>query len=205
MLEQTEADLVRKLREGDQQTLALVFSQFRERLRRIVAFRLDYRLAGRISHSDVLQEAYIAAAKRLDNFATQENMSAFLWLRLVVGQQLTDVHRQHLQAGKRDVRKEVALQPKGLSPHTSVAIANCLLDKRTAVSEVLARAEQLEKLECTLNQMDEVDREVIALRHFEELSNIEAARVIGIEPAAASKRYIRAMTRLSDLMAQHRW
>ena len=100
---------LREMRGGDQQALAEVFSHYRERLRRIVRFRLDYRLAGRISDSDVLQEAFIAAAKRLEHFGQHEEMTAFLWLRLVTGQQLVDLHRQHLQAEMRDVRKEVSL------------------------------------------------------------------------------------------------
>ncbi len=195
-------DLLKQMRAGDQQALAEVFSHYRERLRRIIHFRLDYRLAGRISESDVLQETFIAAAKRLDHFGEKESMPAFLWLRLVTGQQLTDLHRQHLQAEMRDVRKEVALPHNAPSPHTSMAIAAQLVGKMTAVSEVVARAERIQRLEAALNSMDPIDREVIALRHFEELSNVETAKVLGIDPSAASKRYLRAMKRLADLMAE---
>ena len=194
--------LIRKMRAGSQDALAEVFSHYRERLRRIVRFRLDYRIAGRISDSDVLQESFIAAAKRLGHFAEHEEMPAFLWLRLVTGQQLVDLHRQHVQAEMRDVRKEVSLQHNSPSPHTSLAIAAQLAGPMTAVSEVVARAERIEKLEATLNEMDPIDREVIALRHFEELSNIETAKVLEIETSAASKRYLRAMARLAQLMEQ---
>lgn len=192
---------VEGMRLGDQEALASVFSHYRERLRRIVQFRLDHRLAGRISESDVLQEAFISAAKRLGHFAGQTEMPPFLWLRLMVGQQLIDLYRQHLQADMRDVRKELTIQP-GVSPHTSMAIAARLVGNMTAVSEVVARAERIDKLESTLNEMDATDREVIALRHFEELSNIETGKVLGIEPAAASKRYIRAMARLGQLLKE---
>jgi RNA polymerase sigma-70 factor (ECF subfamily) len=195
-------DLIAKMRGGSQQALAEVFSHYRQRLQRIIQFRLDYRLAGRVSDSDVLQETYIAAAKRLQHFSGQQEMPAFLWLRLLVGQQLIDLHRQHLRAEMRDVRKEVSLQHQAPSPHTSVAIAAQLVGAMTAVSEVVARAERIERLEATLNQMDPIDREVIALRHFEELSNVETAKVLGIQQAAASKRYIRAMSRLGELMAE---
>ncbi|MEM6690783.1 MAG: sigma-70 family RNA polymerase sigma factor [Planctomycetota bacterium] len=194
-------DLIDGMRAGNKEALASVFSHYRERLRRIVQFRLDHRLAGRVSDSDVLQETFISAAKRLDHFSDQDEMPAFLWLRLLVGQQLVNLYRQHLQTDMRDVRKEVTIQ-QGPSPHTSMAIAAQLAGKMTAVSEVLARAERIEKLEATLNDMDATDREVIALRHFEELSNVETARVLSIEPAAASKRYIRAMGRLGQLMKE---
>lgn len=194
--------LVQQMRAGSQEALAEVFSLYRERLRRIIRFRLDYRIAGRISDSDVLQESFIAAAKRLDHFAGQGEMPAFLWLRLITGQQLVDLHRQHVQAEMRDVRKEVSLQHNAPSPHTSLAIAAQLAGPMTAVSEVLARAERIEKLEQTLNRMDAIDREVIALRHFEELSNVETANVLGIDTSAASKRYLRAMKRLGELMEE---
>ncbi len=195
-------DLLSEMRSGSEEALATVFAHYRERLRRIVRFRLDHRIAGRISESDVLQDSYIAAAHRLEHFCQQPEMPAFLWLRLVVGQQLVDLHRQHLQAEKRDVRKEVSLPPNDPSPNTSMAIAAHLVGKMTAVSEIVARAERIERLHSSLNQMDDLDREVIALRHFEELSNVEAAKVLQIETAAASKRYIRAMARLAELMKE---
>ena len=193
--------LVAQMRGGNEDALAEVFSHYRERLRLIIRFRLDYRIAGRVSDSDVLQETFIAAVKRLDHFTGREEMSPFLWLRLLIGQQLVDLHRQHLQAGMRDARKEVSIQQNVPSPHTSMAIAAQLVGRATGVSELVSRAEQIERLELTLNEMDSIDREVIALRHFEELSNNETAKVLEIEPAAASKRYVRAMTRLGELMA----
>lgn len=194
-------DLIERMRRGDSQALADVFSHFRERLARIVQFRLDYRLAARISNSDVLQETYLAAANRLEHFGTQPEMPPFLWLRLLVGQQLIDLHRRHLKTEMRDARKEVSIQ-QPVSPNTSLAIAAQLVVRMTAVSEIVERAERIERLEATLNAMDDLDREVIALRHFEELSNLETAEVLGIEPSAASKRYLRAMARLSQLMKQ---
>ena len=193
--------LIAEMRSGSEDALAEVFSHYRERLRRIIRFRLDYRIAARISDSDVLQETFIAAVKRIDHFSTRDQMSPFLWLRLLIGQQLIDLHRQHLQAGMRDARKEVSIQQHAPSPHTSMAIAAQLVGRATAVSELISRAEQIERLESTLNEMDPIDREVIALRHFEELSNNETANVLAIEPAAASKRYVRAMKRLAELMA----
>jgi len=194
--------LVSAMRAGDEEALAEVFSHYRERLRRIVRFRLDYRIAGRVSESDVLQETFIAAAKRLEHFGTRDAMPPFLWLRLLVAQQLIDLQRRHLQAGGRDARKEVSLQQHLPSAHTSMAIAARLVADAAGVSELVHRAEQIERLETKLNEMDATDREVIALRHFEELSNAETASVLGIQPAAASKRYIRAMARLGALMAK---
>ncbi|MFK7737018.1 MAG: sigma-70 family RNA polymerase sigma factor [Pirellulaceae bacterium] len=200
-----ESQLATQMRAGDRNALAALFSAHRERLRKIVRFRLDPRLAGRLADSDVLQETYIAAATRLEHFEKQPEMPAFLWLRLILGQQLTDLHRRHFQAEKRDIRKEVRVSARDaqfgdLSQHTSLAIASKLADKMTAVSEVVSRAEQFDRMEQVLNDMDATDREVIALRHFEELSNSETAKVLELETSAASKRYLRAMAKLTALM-----
>jgi len=198
----SETDLTARMREGNTDALATIFSNYRERLRRIIQFRIDYRIAARVSDSDVLQETYIAAAKRLPHFAKQPEMSAFLWLRLLAKQQLVDVHRQHLKAEKRDARKEIGLQPQHVSSPTSLALAVQLAGSITAASEVIAKAEAVALLESSLNEMDETDREVIALRHFEELTNIETATVLNLQPSAASKRYLRAMSRLAQLMSK---
>lgn len=203
-LEESIQEQIARMRGGDEAGLAAVFSLYRERLKRIVHFRLDHRLTSRVSDSDVLQETYIAAAKRLEHFGKRDDLPAFVWLRLILGQQLIDCHRQHLNAEMRDVRREVALpQAAGgeQSAHTSQAIAAHLAAKLTAASDVVARAERLESLERILNQLEPLDREVIALRHFEELSNVETAQVLSIETSAASKRYVRAMARLAELMA----
>ncbi len=195
-------ELLGRLRLGDTDALAEIFSQYRERLRRIVRFRLDYRLAGRLSESDVLQETFIAAAKRLPRYAEQDDMPAFLWLRLIAAQELVDLQRKHIVAEKRDVRREISLVHQStFSGNTSVAIAAQLIGQNTGASQLLEQAERIERLETTLNAMDATDREVIAMRHFEELSNVETANVLAIDPSAASKRYLRAMKRLAELMA----
>ena len=187
-----------------EEALADFFSVVRERLKRIVSFRLDYRLGGRVSHSDVLQDTYVRAAQRIDSFLAKPDMPFFVWLRLEVNQRLQELHRHHFGAEKRDVRREITMQRQvGHSGQTSVALAAHLVAQMTTPSGLIERAEQIHALEKSLNEMNELDREVIALRHFEELSNIETAEVIGINPAAASKRYLRALKRLREIMQHH--
>ncbi len=193
-------DLLGRLRQGSHEALAELFSHHRERLRRIVHFRLDYRLKGRISDSDVLQDTYISAAKRMQHYLDKPEMPFFVWLRLLVNQQLVDVHRQHLQAEMRDARKEVSLNAGGRSQHTSLAIAAHIAAQGTSPSKVFEQAERIAKLEQALGDMNEIDREVIALRHFEELTSAETAEVLGIEKSAASKRYVRAIKRLQEIV-----
>ena len=192
------ADLLARVRAGDQPALAELFARHRDKLRRMVQLRLDHRLAGRVSPSDVLQEAYIDALKRIDHYFEKPDQPFFGWLRLVVGQRLADVHREHL-AQKRDVGQEVAIH-RGGPGADSACLAACLLGSGTSPSHAAARTESFARLEEALEQMDSLDREVLALRHFEELSNADTAEILGIQPAAASKRYVRALARLKQIL-----
>jgi RNA polymerase sigma-70 factor (ECF subfamily) len=194
--------LLTRLRQGDQQALGELYSHYREPLRRMVVLRLDHRLGGRVSPSDVLQEAYIDALKRVGHYVAKPDMPFPGWLRLIVGQRLVEVHRHHLGAKGRDAGQEISLAHGGAGPAaSSVCLAARLAGDLSSPSEAAMRNESLAALEEALNQMDPLDREVLALRHFEELSNNEVAEVLGIQKAAASKRYVRALARLKDALA----
>ncbi len=190
------AGLLRRAAQGDQAAWGALLVRSRDRLRRMVALRLDRRLQGRIDPSDIIQEAYIDASARLAEYARQPDMPFFLWLRFLTGQRLLRVHRQHLGAEMRDVGREVSLYRGALPAATSAALAAQLLGRDTRPSEAAVRAERSIRLQEALNSMDPIDREVLALRHFEQLSNGEAARVLGLQEPAAAKRYVRALKRL---------
>jgi RNA polymerase sigma-70 factor (ECF subfamily) len=167
----------------------------------MVRLRLDRRLQGRVDPSDVLQEAYLDLAEKLPGHVQERSgLPPYLWLRLVVGERLLRVHRQHLGAAMRDAGREVTLYRGALPQASSVSLAAQLLGRLTTASQAVARAEVQLQLQQALNQMDPIDREVIALRHFEELSNAETAEVLGISPQAASNRHIRAMARLQAIL-----
>lgn len=193
-------ELARRLRAGDREALAALFAAQRDRLWRIVDFRLDPRLRRRLDADDVLQQAYLDAAQRLEHFHGEGATSAFVWLRLIVTQTLADLHRTHLGAQMRDAGREVFLDVAGGG--TSVSLARHLIGSLTSPSGVATRAESIAQLEAALAEMDTIDREVLALRHFEELSNSEVAEVLGIQPKAASIRYIRALKRLRMILAE---
>ena len=193
-------EILRQLKTDREEALARFFSDVRERLARIVAFRLDYRLSGRVSESDVVQDTFVRASQRIDSYLEKPDMPFFVWLRLEANQRLHEIHRQHFGAEKRDVRREITLSQKPQGNQTSLALAAHLVAQMTSASQIMERAEQINRLENTLNEMNELDREVIALRHFEELTNVETAGILQIEPAAASKRYIRALKRLKEIM-----
>ena len=199
-----QSEIIQQLQSGREEALAELYLLVRERLRCVIDFRLDYRLGGRVSHSDVLQETYVRASQRIESYLQKPDMPFFVWLRLEANQRMLEIHRFHFGAEKRDIRREVKLQGKQEGQgNTSVQLAAHLVGQMTSASGVFEKARQIEALEKTLSEMNDTDREVIALRHFEELSNIEAAKVLGIAPEAASKRYIRALKRLKEIMQQH--
>jgi RNA polymerase sigma-70 factor (ECF subfamily) len=186
--------------QGDQQAWAALLQRHQARLRRMIALRLDQRLQGRIDPEDVLQETYLEAATHLKNYLNQPAMPFFFWLRGIAGNMLLAVHRQHLGTKMRDAGREVALYRGTLPEASSAALAAQLLGRDTRPSEAAMRAERKILLQQALNSLDPLDREVLALRHFEQLSTAEAAQALGIQEAAAAKRYVRALKRLKDVL-----
>lgn len=187
-------------RGGDQAAMAELFDQYRTRLRQMVKLRLDRRLQGRVDPSDVLQDAYLEASQRLAAYSTKEGLPFFLWLRLVVGQKLTDLHRHHLGVQRRDAGRDVSIYRGAMPEATSFALAAQLLGKMTTPSLAAMRTESKLKIQEALNSMDSIDREVLTLRHFEMLTNAETAQVLELSPAAASNRYVRALKRMKQIL-----
>ena len=195
-------ELERRLRTGDAEALAELFSRERERLWRIIHFRLAEPLRGRLGPEDVLQEAFLAASQRLNHYANSPATSPFIWLRMIVNQTLVDLHRQHLGAQMRDAAREVSFDSVPYAQATSASVAIQLVGVFTSPSGAAARADVFSLVQAAIEQMDPLDREVLALRHFEELTNSEVAEALGIEQKAASIRYIRALRRLKEILAQ---
>jgi RNA polymerase sigma-70 factor (ECF subfamily) len=194
-------DLIERARAGDQQALGEIFARHRDRLRRMVEMRLDWRLQARIDASDVIQDAYLEAATRLGEYLRDPRLPLFLWLRLVVGERLTTLHRQHLGAQMRDAGREVSLYREALPAASSAALAAQLLGRHTSPTQAVIRAERMLRLQEALNTIDPMDREVLTMRHFEQLTRAETARVLGIGEEAAAKRYVRALKRLKQILA----
>ena len=193
---------LRQARQGDQEAWGDLLHRERERLRRMVALRLDRRLQGRVDPSDVIQEAYLEASQRLTEYLQNPSMPFSLWLRFITGQRLLALHRHHLGAQRRDAGREVSLYRGTLPEATSASLAAQLLGKFTQPSQAAIRAEIKIKLQEALNSMDPIDREVLALRHFEQLYSSETAQVLGIGLAAVKKRHIRALKRLRTILSQ---
>lgn len=166
----------------------------RDYLRRLLKFRMDDALRGRIDPSDVIQETHLEVCRRIDDFVDRSTTSFKLWLRRTALEQLIDHRRRHLVAAKRTAHREVAF-----SDASSVALATRLFDEQP--SEAVQRRELQEQTAIAISVLSEADREILLLRHGEELTNSEAAEVLEISCAAASKRYGRALLRLRARLA----
>lgn len=192
-------ELPTRLKCGDRDALAALFAQYRDRLWRMVNFRMDRRLMGRVDPDDVLQEAYLAAASRLEHYG-DGSFSPFVWMRMILMQTLTDVHRHHLGTQMRDADREVVggcRYPQA----TSASLAAQFVGHFTSPSRAAVRAEMLTQVEQAVAAMEPIDQEILALRHFEELTNSEVAEILGIQQKAASIRYVRAIKRLRGVLS----
>ena len=196
--------LEQRLRDGDEAALAALWDLHRERLARLARFRSDVRMARRSDADDVLQEAYLAARQRLARFAADGFRSSFVWLRLVVVQTLTDLHRHHLGAQLRDAGREQAMDAGhgGGGSDPSAALAARLSGGGMTPSGIMVAAERRALVRTAVATLGEADREILALRHGEQLGNGEVAEILGIQEKAASIRYVRALRRLKDALTR---
>src|SRR5260370_12684913 len=163
-------NLLRAAAQGDNGRWGALLARHQGRLRRMVALRLDHRLQGRIDPSDVIQEAYLEASRRLTDYLQKPTMAFFLWLRFLTGQKLLELHRYHLGAQARDAGREVSLYRGSLPETTSAALAAQLLGHLTRPSEAAMRAETKIRLQEALNRMKPLHGNALALRHFQHLS-----------------------------------
>ena len=195
------ADLTARAAVGDKEAVAELLERYRPRLRRMVALRLDPRLQNRVDASDVIQEGFIDAFRRLDEFASDPSVPFYIWLRFLVGQRVQEQHRRHLGTAGRDVGREVSIYRGAMPGASTGALAARLLGNLTSPSQAAVRAERKLRLQEALNSMDPLDREVLVLRHYEQMTNGDAAAALGLDKSAASKRYTRALVRLKEILA----
>ncbi|MDA1163561.1 MAG: sigma-70 family RNA polymerase sigma factor [Planctomycetota bacterium] len=191
-------ETVDRLLAGGDAVVAEIFSEFQPRLERMVEFRLDRRLRGRVDSSDVIQEAYIEIARRIADYTSSPTVAFYVWVRQITWQTLVSVHRRHL-GQKRHPKMEVRIALRDAND-TTFSIAQALVAQLTSPSGVAQRNEDYDQLREALASMDDTDREVLALRHFEQLGNNEVSEILGISRTAASNRYVRAIKRLGDVL-----
>jgi RNA polymerase sigma-70 factor (ECF subfamily) len=204
MVEESEEslELLRKVASGDPEAKQELFCKHRDRLKRMVHLRMSRRLQGRVDDSDVLQEAFLNISNQLQDYLADPKTPLYIWLRHITGLKLTEIHRHHLGTQMRDADREVTLHRGGLPEADSMSLAAHLLGQLTTPSQAAIKAETRIIVQDALNAMDPIDREVLALKHFEQLTTSEIAEVLGMSKAGAGSRYIRAIKRLKEILAQ---
>ena len=194
--------LLARAEDGDGAAWGALLTAEQDRLVRMVAFRMDPRLRGRIDAADVVQEAFVAASANREIYFRERTVPLFLWLRGVVTNKLLELHRHHLGTHMRDVKRELSLEAQFSWDDTTSALCAHLTGHLTSPSRAAVRDEIKMRLAEALDAMDSTDREVLAMRHFEQLTNAEAAQVLGIQERAAAKRYLRALERLRNILSE---
>jgi RNA polymerase sigma-70 factor (ECF subfamily) len=185
-------------KEERRELLGILFVKCISRLRSAIHVRMDPRLSRRVSASDVIQETFLEATQRLDEYLRAPDMPFYLWLRFLALQRVKMLHRHHVGAQARDLRREV---PAVGGPEPEAAGMDSLPARAASTpSQIFYRAEKQNILREAVDGMDPVDREVILLRHFEQLSWTEAARVLGMEETALRQRHCRALKKLKEVL-----
>lgn len=200
MSTESTSGLIRRAGNRDSTAVGALFDRYRQRLRRFVDLRLDDRLRGRVDPSDVVQDAYLEGARRLAEFFQLDQMPFYVWLRLITAQKLALTHRHHLRVQARDAARDLPLLEWNLPDASSALLAAQLLGRSATPSQIASRAEQQRRLQAALEALRPADREIIVLRHFEQLSNQETAKLLGVSETTASTRHVRALERLKEIL-----
>ncbi len=193
-MSEPELDMVARARQGDEHALAALFRAHEPRLLRMVELRLDKTLRTRMDPADVVQDAWVEIVRRFDEWCRQDRLPLHVWLRLITGQSLATAQRRHL-AHMRDAMRD-APQRHSRPNVSSASVVEAFVDTATSPSQFVAREELRARVRAAIEELDEIDREIVAMRHFEGLTNEEAAAELDIEPSAASMRFLRALVRL---------
>lgn len=184
---------------GNPRVFDELFDRHREHLRKMIRLRMDRQLRGRVSSTSILDQACQDALQHVGEYEAASGQTFYLWLRTIVGERLERLHREHLVLLENLGGRELHLQRGALPEVTAASMAAQLLGDRAA-NQSAARANMLLLLEGALNGMDRLDREIIALRNFEELTSDEAAAVLGMSKAGATVLHLKAVKRLNDIL-----
>ncbi len=194
-------ELLDQARRGEAAAVDRLLAGHREALRRMIELRLDPALARRVDASDVVQDVLLEASRRLHDYLRDPAMPFHLWLRHLARDHMIDAHRRHRLAQRRSLDREQPAVPAALAEHSSAELAAQFLDREATPATAAIRHELQRRLAAAVASLGEDDRDLILMRHFEQLANQEVAALLGLSEAAASMRYLRALRRLRALLA----
>ncbi|MFN9721259.1 MAG: sigma-70 family RNA polymerase sigma factor [Planctomycetota bacterium] len=197
--EQTQ-DLLKSVAGGDASAVNRLMDRHREAVRRMIQMRLDHAVARRVDASDVVQDVMLEASQRLSDYLQNPGMPFHLWLRQLAKDRIIDMNRRHRGAKRRSVDREQNLSGLGQDEQSAADLAALLRDAELTPAAAALRKEMEERFMVALDQLEENDREIIVMRHFEHLGNSDVAEALGLSPPAAGMRYLRAIRRLKEIL-----
>ncbi|MFP6753172.1 MAG: sigma-70 family RNA polymerase sigma factor [Pirellulaceae bacterium] len=197
--EKTE-ELLGDARDGDAEAVNKLIDRHRDAILRLVRMRLDRRIQPRVGVSDVVQDVFIEANRRLQKYLQDPIMPFHLWLRQIAKDRIIDAHRRHRVSKKRSVDREQPAHVPADMDHSSMALANQLVDGEVTPMAAATQRELAARVEQTIGDLPEQDRDILLMRHYEFLSNQEVAEALGLSQPAASMRYLRAIRRMRELL-----
>jgi RNA polymerase sigma-70 factor (ECF subfamily) len=194
--------LLNDARGGDAEAVNRLLERHRESLRRMVQLRLDQRLQRRVDVSDILQDVLVEANRRLADYLRDPKLPFHIWLRQIALDRVIDTHRRHRGSAKRSIDRERPLVAPGADDHSTMELAGQLQDPELTPAAAASQQEMTRLVEAAISRLDDQDGEIVVMRHYEQLSNQEVAQALGLTEPAASMRYLRAMRRLRELLAE---
>ena len=195
--------LLEAARNGDNQAVNQLLEEHRGPVRRLVEMRLDRKVQQRIDVSDVVQDVLVEASGRLDRYLNDPVMAFHLWMRQIAWDRIIDTYRRHRVSAKRNMDREQPIAVPAGSDQSTMELAVQLRDPALTPATAATQREIAGKVESVIELLNEQDREIILMRHYEHLSNLEIAEVLKLNPPAASMRYLRALRRLRQLLAEN--
>ena len=193
-------NLLKDVENGDTSAVNRLLNRHREAVRRMVQMRLDQAVARRVDASDVVQDVMLEASQRLSDYIRSPSMPFHLWLRQLAKDRIIDMHRRHRAAQRRSVDREQNNINVGSDNQSAADLTALLRDAELTPAASALRKEMEERFVLALDQLDESDREIVIMRHFEHLGNGEVAAALGLSAPAAGMRYLRAIRRLRELL-----
>jgi RNA polymerase sigma-70 factor (ECF subfamily) len=196
-------ELLAQAREGDGRAVDNLLERHRGSLRRMIQLRLDQRILSRVDVSDVVQDVLVEANRRLSQYLENPVLGFHVWLRQIAKDRIIDAHRRHRSSAKRSIDREQPLVAPAGHDHSTLELAHRLCDPGLTPAALATQKEIAAQVEVAVQQLKGQDREIILMRHYEQMSNLEAAEALGLTEPAASMRYLRALRRLRAILDEH--
>lgn len=196
-------NLLAEARAGDRAAVNRLLERHRASLRKMIQLRLDHHIERRVDASDVVQDVLLEANGRLEDYLRDPRMPFHLWLRQLAQDRMIDMHRRHRGAQRRSLDREQSLASPQFADHSGFDLMQQLADHELTPAAASIRKELEARFLVALQQLDDEDREIVLMRHFEQLGNSEVAEALGLSPAAAGMRHLRALRKLRSILGEH--